>query len=137
MATQVFENDRRKPLNAARASSRCSTTTPVADSRVTRSGPTSKVERRCGSVKGANTLRSVLVSISTVSLASASAHPLAAHIGPPIDTRAVILSIPDQRSRSPCACSTVSRSWFTFALPSLAHEQYRFIAEQRIQDLSK
>src|SRR5215468_7412797 len=125
MATQVFENDRRKPLNDARASSRCSVTSPVADRSVTRSGPTSKMERRFGSVKGKSTVRSVRVSISIVSFASVSGHPLAAHIGPPIDTRAVLLQHSVEKLVH--VCSPFSR----------AHEQYRFIAEQRIQDLSK
>src|SRR5262245_3554981 len=46
-------------------------------------------------------------------LANASGRPLAAHIGPPIDTRAVIFARSDHRPRPPFAPGTVSRSSFT------------------------
>src|SRR6516165_10644700 len=56
------------------------------------------------------------VPVRGISLASASGQPLAAHIGPPMDTRAVIFVRPDQRPRPPCARRTVSRSSFIFAV---------------------
>ena len=76
---------------------------------VTRSGPSSKTDRNLGSVNGVNTLRSVRVSISTVSLVNASGHPLIAQIGPPIDMVAVAVEKLDQRSKPPWRLRTSAR----------------------------